>query len=51
MLQAYISDAIQDDEDSEIVAMLGQQSISLTKQYGAEMQRFTQGTFTQGEAE
>ena len=51
MLQAYISDAIQDDEDSEIVAMLGQQSISLTKLYGAEMQRFTQGTFTQGEAE
>ena len=51
MLQAYISDAIQDDEDSEIVAMLGQQVVSLSTQYGAEMQRFTQGTFTQGEAE
>jgi|TARA_R100001530_G_scaffold111445_2_gene78580 hypothetical protein len=52
MLQAYISDSIQDDEDAEITTMLGQQVISLSTQYGAEMQRFTiAGTFTQGEAE
>jgi hypothetical protein len=52
MLQAYISDSIQDDEDAEIATMLGQQVISLSTQYGAEMQRFTiAGTFTQGEAE
>lgn len=51
MLQAYISDSIQDDEDSEIATMLSQQIVSLSTQYGAEMQRFISGTFTQGEAE
>ena len=51
MLQAYLSDAIQDDEDQEIVAMLQAQIGSLASQYGAEMLRFTQGTFTQGEGD
>ena len=49
-LQAYLSDAIQDDEDQEIVAMLQVQIKSLFTQYGLEMTRFTQGASTQGES-
>ena len=41
ILQTLISDAVQDDEDDEIQAMLNNQSQSLQAMYQAEMQRLT----------
>ena len=49
MLQAYISDSVQDDEDTEILSMLTAQIGSLTNQYKLEMGRFT-NMYTEGEA-
>ena len=41
IIQTLISDAVQDDEDDEIQAMLNAQSQSLQAMYQAEMQRLT----------
>lgn len=49
MLQAYISDSVQDEEDTEILSMLTAQIGTLTEQYRGEMGRFVEG-FTQGES-
>ena len=41
ILQAIISDTVQDEEDDEMLAMLNNQLQSLTAMYGAEMQRLS----------
>tara|TARA_R110002012_G_scaffold179021_2_gene344463 strand:- start:31372 stop:32043 length:672 start_codon:yes stop_codon:yes gene_type:complete len=42
ILQSYISDFVQDEEDSEMLAMLSTQMQSLQGAYTLEMQRFTE---------
>ena len=43
MLQAYISNAVQDDEDTEVLQMITAQIASLQSQLQLEMARFTEG--------
>ena len=42
MLQTYISDFIQEEEDSEIASLLNSQIASLQQAFTEEMTRFTE---------